>query len=94
MPIFITEVCSIVRTYIIGHKLTFLIYTKNLQPEFSVNVWCRLLGSIIIGPVFYQGVLIDRDLIISGALEEYLHDVPSQIRLLIYYQRWRTVPSI
>lgn len=68
----------------------FLTDPRNPQHQFSVNVWCGMIRSEIVGPVFYEGTLTGRryvDLIISGALEEYLDGVNLATRHLIYFQQ-------
>ena len=68
----------------------FLADPRNPQVQFAINVWCGIIGSNIVGPIFYEGSLTGRryvDLIITGVLEEYMDNVNLEIRHLIYFQQ-------
>lgn len=67
----------------------FIAHPRNPQIQFSVNVWCGLIGGKIIGPVFYEGTLTGRRYVdmMSEVLEEYLDDVNLEARNQIYFQQ-------
>lgn len=68
----------------------FLTTPRNPQNKFSTNVWCGLIGSKIIGPVFYQGTLTGRrylELVIFGVLEDFLDNLDLASRQVIYFQQ-------
>lgn len=63
---------------------------RNPQVRFSTNVWCGLIGSRIVGPVFYEGTLSGRryiEFVISGVLAEFLDDLNLEDRVSIYFQQ-------
>lgn len=67
----------------------FLVHPRNPQIQFNINVWCGLIGSKIIGPVFYEGTLTGRRYVdmVSEILEEYLDDVNLEERNRIFFQQ-------
>ena len=88
--IFQTGVCLIVKTCIIGlEKNLFLSHPRNPQIRFSINVWCGIIGSQIIGPIFYEGNLTGRRYVnmLSELLEAYLDNVNLEARNQIYFQQ-------
>lgn len=67
----------------------FLPHPRNPQVRFSINVWCGLIGSQIIGPIFYEGSLTGRRYVdmLSELLVDYLDDVNLEARNGIYFQQ-------
>lgn len=61
----------------------------NPQRRFSVNVWCGLIDSRIVGPVFYQGALTgDRYVeMLTATLGEFLDDLNLVDRQQILFQQ-------
>lgn len=68
-----------------------LMLTKAHRPQrrFSVNVWCGLMGSRLLGPIFYQGNLTaERYLeLIRPVLEDLLDDMDLASRESMYMQQ-------
>ncbi|KAJ8959158.1 hypothetical protein NQ318_022419 [Aromia moschata] len=60
----------------------------NPQRRFSVNVWCGLISSKIIGPVFYQGALTGERYaeMLTATLREFLDDLNLIDRQQMYFQ--------
>lgn len=59
------------------------------QKRFSVNVWCGIWDSQIIGPVMYSTSLTGEryhDMILSGAVEDFLEDIPLAVHPRIWFQ--------
>lgn len=67
----------------------FYSHPRNPQVQYSINVWCGLIGSQIIGPIFYEGTLTGRRYVdlLSEILEEYLDDINLEARNRIYFQQ-------
>lgn len=61
----------------------------NAQVRFSINVWCGLLGSQIIGPHFYQGTLSGPDYFrfIETELSQFLDDMPLNRRRHVIFMQ-------
>lgn len=67
----------------------FLIHPHNPQNRFSLNVWCGILGSKIVGPYFYYGTLTGVRYVemMTEILEELLDNLNLIDRPFIYYQQ-------
>lgn len=61
----------------------------NPQRRFSVNVWCGLIGSRIVGPIFYQGALTGERYVemLTATLVDFLDDLNLMDRQQIYFQQ-------
>lgn len=61
----------------------------NPQRRFSINVWCGLIGSKIVGPVFYEGTLTgERYLqLLRNTMENFLDTVNLAERQEIFFQQ-------
>ena len=64
-------------------------HPSNPQRRFSLNVWCGMMGSKIVGPVFYEGVLTgERYLnLLRNVLEDFLDDVNIADRQQMFFQQ-------
>lgn len=67
----------------------FLVRPHNPQNRFSVNVWCGMIGSRIIGPFFYRGSLTGQRYVemMTEILENFLDDLMLADRQYIYFQQ-------
>ena len=65
-----------------------LTFTSHHQVSYSVNVWCGILNSRIIGPYFFEGNLTgQRNLhFLQTVLVDLPSDIPLRTRRRIYYQ--------
>lgn len=66
-----------------------LAYPSHPQTRFSLSVWCGLIGSKVVGPLFYHGTLTGARYVnfMVEVLEEYLDDVNLEDRQTIYFQQ-------
>lgn len=66
-----------------------LTYPTHPQTRFSLNVWCGLIGSEVIGPLFYHGSLTGIRYInfMVEALEEFLDNINLENRRMIHFQQ-------
>lgn len=80
-----------------------LVQQLNPQRRFSVNVWCGLIGSKILGPYFYHGSLTGERYaqFLEPLLQEFLDDLDLESRLDIHFQQdgapphnYREVPRL
>lgn len=80
-----------------------LVQQRNPQRRFSINIWCGLIGSTIVGPYFYHGTLTGQRYIefLIPLLEEFLDNVDLETRPNIYFQQdgapahnYRAVPAL
>lgn len=59
------------------------------QKRFSVNVWCGIWNTQIIGPIMYSNSLTGEryhDMILSGGIEDFLDNLPLAIHQNIWFQ--------
>lgn len=59
------------------------------QVRFSFNVWCGLIGSVVVGPVFYNGTLTGNRYMefIRNVLEDFLDNANYLMRQNLYFQQ-------
>lgn len=67
----------------------FLAHPTNPQHRFSLNVWCGMIGSKIVGPFFYRGSLTGEryEDFMSHVLEDFVDNVNLMDRPRIYFQQ-------
>lgn len=61
----------------------------NPQRRFSINVWCGLIGSTIVGPVFYEGTLTGERYVelLRNVIHNFLDNVNLDDRQRIFFQQ-------
>jgi len=61
----------------------------NFQVKWGVNVWCGILGGILIGSYFFDGTLtgIKYRNFLNNEIPKLLEDVSLEQRLKIYYHQ-------
>lgn len=66
-----------------------LVRQTNPQRRFSVNVWCGLIGSEIVGPLFYNDSLTGARYqeFLEPLLEEFLDDLDLETRQDVHFQQ-------
>lgn len=72
-----------------SHENPFLVHPRNPQNRFSLNVWCGMVGSRIVGPFFYRGSLTGQRYVefMSEILENFLDNLNLLDRPLIHFQQ-------
>lgn len=67
----------------------FVVYPCNPQHRFSLNVWCGIIGSRIVGPFFYRGSLTGERYValLTEILENFLDELNLVDRQIIYFQQ-------
>ena len=63
--------------------------TRNNQHVFGINVWCGIIGEILIGPYFYEGTLTGNRYLsfLQDTLPGLLENVPLNIRNDMIFQQ-------
>lgn len=66
-----------------------LMRVGNFQERFGVNVWAGVIGTRIIGPIFFQGPLTGERYLqfLENDIEELLMDLPLAVSERMYFQQ-------
>lgn len=61
---------------------------RNFQRRISINVWCGIIGTHILGPYFYEGTLTTQRYLnfLEHEFQDYLDDLPLALRARMIFQ--------